>query len=214
MPNLRAMVTFDRKTNVPEDRVVNTWAFETTPTADQVATRAAIATALTNFYNGVDTYLSSQITALGKIKFYDLGDPMPRAPKSEHDLTLTTGSGDALPEECAIVLSFSGPPVSGTPQRRRRGRIYLGPLSYTASAQLSQRVRVAQLCLSTIRDAAAGLLAASVASLDWSWIVWAPSHASQTSSSAVPVDRGWVDDAFDTQRRRGPDPTMRLVFPV
>jgi hypothetical protein len=28
----------------------------------------------------------------------------------------------------------------------------------------------------------------------------------------VPIESGYVDDAFDTQRRRGPDPTTRNFF--
>jgi hypothetical protein len=45
--------------------------------------------------------------------------------------------------------------------------------------------------------------------LDTTWSVW--SEANQTAS---PVRDGWVDDAWDTQRRRGLDSSARTTFVV
>jgi hypothetical protein len=94
--------------------------------------------------------------------------------------------------------------VSGQPQARKRGRIYLGPFDTT---QLNADGRILPACQTTIRNAAQALLTASDVALDWSWAVYSP-----TNASGVIVDNGWVDNEWDTQRRRGRAATTRSTF--
>lgn len=51
------------------------------------------------------------------------------------------------------------------------------------------------------------LLNESDAAAGWTWMV----HSSVTGDNFAVVD-GWVDDEFDTQRRRGRLPTLRTTF--
>lgn len=45
------------------------------------------------------------------------------------------------------------------------------------------------------------------ASLIWQWRIWSP-----TNNNSVLIDNGWVDNAWDTQRRRGVEATARTIF--
>jgi hypothetical protein len=94
--------------------------------------------------------------------------------------------------------------VSGISQARRRGRVFLGPLGNNAVS--STTGRVASGAYTAIQTAAATLLGGSGIG-DWTWIIW-----SKASSSQVVVDNGWIDDAPDVQRRRGVDPSTRVLF--
>jgi len=48
------------------------------------------------------------------------------------------------------------------------------------------------------------LLAPTETAGGWDWVVYSP-----TNGNTVNVDNGWVDNAFDTQRRRGLAVTAR-----
>lgn len=170
---------------------------------------AAIALAIKAFYDELDnTLFSDRIAQNGHtIKFYTAGGPQPNYPYEE--LTFNFGSAptlDSLPTEVAICLSFQGLRIPGTPQSRRRGRIYLGPVkaTLTASARPTSGIR-------TIIATAATNLAAAIVAVDptYRWAVW-----SRTDGVAVAITDGWVDDTWDTQRRRGLDATSRTTFVV
>jgi hypothetical protein len=49
--------------------------------------------------------------------------------------------------------------------------------------------------------------AAAIASASWDWVVYSP-----TDDAYHEVANGWVDNAWDTQRRRGYKPTSRTTF--
>jgi hypothetical protein len=52
------------------------------------------------------------------------------------------------------------------------------------------------------------MLTASNAQGQWKWAVY-----STVNMTGVNVAAGWVENAFDTQRRRGRIATIRSVFP-
>lgn len=60
------------------------------------------------------------------------------------------------------------------------------------------------------------LLAAGDASSGaWTWCIYSPTTETQTASLAssfIPIVGGWVDNAWDTQRRRGLEPTTRTTW--
>ena len=216
MAILRAQVTFQHDSGLPEDVTMNTFHFLTS-SGDQVPIAQAIRDEIHDFYKvanpGTTTVLSSlfssDLSGLWGVKFYDLSDPTPRQPIYEFDFSSFVPGSSALPEEVALCLSFQGAAVSGANQARRRGRLYIGPFFNTATVITSSGdPNVASNGLAqTMQSCGAFLLAASEAAADWSWAVYSP-----TNGSAVAVDNGWVDNAWDTQRRRGKAPSSRIVF--
>lgn len=207
MPTLRAMVVIPKDTNISADAATNNWSFTTGATDG--ATLSAIVDTLGQFYVAIHTIFSNKVAEGGlRCKIYNLGDPVPRPPLID-TLMPSLGAAQAtiLPPELAICLSFQGARVAGVPQARRRGRVYLGPLGstvYSAAEELSSAT------LTLITGAAGALLSRSQASGLYEWVV--VSGIGEPIGSA-PVTNGWVDNAFDVQRRRGIAPSARQVFP-
>lgn len=165
-----------------------------------------IADALKAFYNGINSSVFPNTIAQNghSIKRYDLPGLTPNYPTYEEEFNLTAGpTGDSLPPEVAICLSFQGVRTPGQFQARRRGRIFLGPVR--TAAMVSGRPS------STVRSAivgAAQTLATSVRAITdaGDWAVW-----SVVDGVAVDLVDCWVDDAWDTQRSRGVPATTRTV---
>jgi hypothetical protein len=204
MAIVKAQVSFPSVGADTEDTVVNTWHFDV-DNADVAGVTTAQA-ALDSFYTSIKSYLSVlQDWNGGAIKWYNLADAEPRAPFAEGSFVVSGAvSPGTMPPELAICLSFQGIRVSGISQARRRGRVFLGPLGNNAVS--STTGRVASGAYTAIQTAAATLLGGSGIG-DWTWIIW-----SKASSSQVVVDNGWIDDAPDVQRRRGVDPSTRVLF--
>jgi len=204
MAIVKAQVSFPSVGADTEDTVVNTWHFDV-DNADVAGVTTAQA-ALDSFYTSIKSYLSVlQDWNGGAIKWYNLADAEPRAPFAEGTFVVSGAvSPGTMPPELAICLSFQGIRVSGISQARRRGRVFLGPLGNNAVS--STTGRVASGAYTAIQTAAATLLGGSGIG-DWTWIIW-----SKASSSQVVVDNGWIDDAPDVQRRRGVDPSTRVLF--
>lgn len=213
MATFRATVVFPMFTNLPEDVMTNTFHFtELTPIGLPAAAAAATAK-LADFYEavyngslGMANYMNP---ALAHVNWYDLSEPMPRAP-----LTLPLGAtipvvNSTLPTEVSTVLSFQGDHVSGTPQARRRGRIYIGAIAN--QAMLASSTGNFPLFSSPW---IAGITAGATTHLlpqptpDLRWSVWSP-----TDGQATFVTNGWADNSPDTQRRRGISPSVRDLFP-
>lgn len=126
--------------------------------------------------------------------------------------TRTGGTVD-LPSEVCITLTFHSDygttpefgPGGIRPRARHRGRLYIGPLttlgliSNTASGP-----SVSGAALDTFAGAATALMADATTQ----WCQW-----SRKDALFRPVTGGWIDDAPDTQRRRGEAPTLRNVWP-
>lgn len=196
-------VTLEHDSALPEDRSVNTFSAHIAD-LDVPANLASWHSALNTFYQAVDQYFSASFSGLGTIKSYNRADPSPRVPVLSTDITITPGAL-SLPSEVAIVMSFQAVRLAGAPQARRRGRIYLGPL--TSNAYDTATGRPADLATTAIQAAGDALVTASKATGAWQWQVW-----SEVNGSGASVDNGWVDNAFDTQRRRGLRPTSRKLF--
>lgn len=204
---IRAQVILPMDSGIPADVAVNTWHFSEEG-ADLSASIFNIHAALDTFYQAVDTYLSVRLDATkAHVKYYLLSDPKPRQPRADNALsTLGTGT-DTLPQELAICVSFKGAFVSGEPPARRRGRIFLGPLAQGAMGSSSVADRISSSARPAIAAAAGALLATSNASSTFSWVVY-----SEVDNATRDVVSGWVDDAFDVQRRRGVFATTRTNF--
>lgn len=205
-------VTLQGSSLLPEDQYVNTFHFDSVEPV-VITDYDNVRDMLADFYNLVPSpsttsiagFMSNRIQTLATVKGYDLGDPLPRAPRYESSFNLATrASGDPLPEEVALVLSFQRPKESGQPQSRRRNRIYLGPFAESANGT---DARPSVALQTTIARSARDMLDASNASVRWTWEVNSPTY-----NEHGPVHDGWVDNAWDTQRRRGQASTSRLLW--
>lgn len=190
----------------PLDAAVNTLHFDITGVF--ATEMPIIQTTLRNAFELFEGFYANTVISgvLNTFKVYALDDPEPRSSKFAGTMGagfIPTG-GNPLPSEVAVCLSFQAAQVSGTPQARRRGRIYLGPLG---ASGLDTNGRPTSACRSAASAVGASILADSVSNGGWSWVVWSPT----TGTSSI-VTNGWVDNAFDIQRRRGVAPTLRTTF--
>lgn len=155
------------------------------------------------------------------------GGPM-GSPLFETDFQLaSTGlGGKELPSEVAAVISYhadltnipqEAPPAAPgekkqRPANRRRGRLYIGPLN----DQVCQvgvggvgRQRIGAVPQADMAEAFKGLFADVAASGSVGATLAVFSRKDHTLRA---VTGGFVDDGFDTQRRRGEKAVSRTVF--
>lgn len=208
MSAVRAQVTLKTVDLDEGNWVTNVFAFENGSLANF---EDEITPHIKTFYDALRPYMSGAITQLDhQIKWYDL--PLvspPNYPFAETSFGLATApAGTQLPAEVATCLSFQGARVTGLPQRRRRGRIYLGPLNTTALGSSTQVGRPIPGMITAMTAAAAAFRSSVEAEGACYWGVW-----STVDQALVEVTDGWMDNAFDTQRRRGLKETDRTVWP-
>jgi hypothetical protein len=208
---ITAMVILPRDTAIPADAVTNTWHFNTNDTETDFTVATNIKTRLQGFYdtahgtNAVSSYLSKALDpANGRLKLYKQSDAPPRVPFSDVSFALVgVGTGDPMVSEAAICMSFHAAYTSGVNRARRRGRIFLGPLAVNTIAFLNNEPVVDATCRTDITASAEWLIAQDTAALKWAVF----SQADNTGHA--PIVGGWVDNAYDTQRRRGRAATAR-----
>jgi len=193
-----------------EDNYVNTYHFKHVlgPPEDFDNVRDMLRDFYTSQADGQPTALTAFMTTQAlsgnwTIKAYNLDDAKPRYPVYTDSGTAQMGSGGGLPSEVALVLSFQAEKIAGEKQSRRRNRVYLGPWDLSSSAYGMASATLVESLL----FAARGLFNAAESSQVWSWKVYSP-----TDDNELPVNDGWVDNAWDTQRRRGLRATARGVF--
>lgn len=204
-------VTFPTDSAIPKDYVTNRFHFSTVGAAPIITDFDNVRDMLKDFYtvappaggNALTTWLDSGLNGPAIVKAYALEDSPPRAPVYESTFAFNpTGTG-TLPSEMAIVMSFQAARVSGQVQARRRNRVYLGPWGTSASAG----GRPAAGLVTQIARCGEQLAEAASSSVNWNWVIWSP-----TNSQDYQVDNGWVDNSWDTQRRRGLSATSRTTF--
>lgn len=204
MGAMRAQVILHTVDNVPANYVTNSWAFMG---ADPSLDATAITTALATFYGTfAGLYYSPAIAQNGhEVKFYDLPGTPPNYPVTERTFNLGSAtSGTQLPSELSVVLSIQAPRTPGFPQARRRGRLYLGPFNSTANSNgrpLTALMTSIANASQTFKTTIDGLAS------DTQWAVW-----SVADQAAVAITNGWIDNAWDVQRRRGVEDTQRTVW--
>jgi hypothetical protein len=217
----RCQTILQGATDLPEDRFIMSTAWNASagppyPTAEQMA--GLLATVWNQFFTVDHTggAQALQILVAGwvtsaEIRVYDLDDIPPRVPAIE-PLAATFGATSGLPSEVALVSSL----VATRNQPRTRGRFYFGPLANTTgvitagtssddarpAAGLRDRLRAATEYLGTTHLLVDG---------PDSWNVDLAVVSQVTGTSNV-VTGGWVDNAFDTQRRRGVSANARTTW--
>jgi hypothetical protein len=176
---------------------------------------AAFTDSLKNFYLVIDAFMSGRLAGTAHFDVYNLADAKPRTPIFDDDMTLGLGTGDALPNEVAICLSYRGALGSGVIPARHRGRIFLGPWDASVLDQGTGDSIVDSSVQNGIKDAAETLMNASTTSGN-PWCVYSPTTdlTETTLDSGFQVVAGWVDNAFDIQRSRGGNASSRSEFPT
>ncbi len=225
----RATVLLKSSTGLPEDVVVNTFHFQqtagatapTTEELDEIVARCARvytdpgATGFTSL-GALLSPSVSRISNDAEVRVYDLADTHPRPIKRSHKFTLPGAIGGAsLPQEVALVGSF----FADRNVARRRGRIYFGPFSTDANsgaqgrptAAVRDAVRLALMRLRTENAGAGALSKWSVLGLV-DQVPRGDVDRSPSDYTLRMVTNGWVDDSWDTQRRRGLKATFRTTW--
>lgn len=229
MENCHVTVTLPAITGMARDDVVNTFTFNE-PGGILPADLDAIETALFDFYNGtaapqvnaVSSYIGPAISrsATCTVRFYDIdghlnGSPVgsPERVDAAAFTLLGSASSSGLPSEvaCAITLyaDYLGDVEFGAgtrPRARDRGRLFIGPLNLNAQTTAIGRTRPDPGMVTDLAESAARLARAPMGP---NLVVW-----SRRSATVKPVTRVSVDDAFDTQRRRGIEPTAKTFRAV
>lgn len=215
--NLRVQTSLVNKSNFPEDVITNTWYFGSDKVGwtRQQAAQAAV-DRLDTFYDAITAVISGDVLDTIQHRVYDLNDPQPRQPIAATTSNTVFGTAAGLPYECAIVLSFKSFFLSGATPARHKGRVYLGPIRASASTTTNGGVRPTAAAMTAIANAATTLRGAGSTADPLQGVVWCQFSAADADPTVGDgmrqVVAGWVDDAFDTQRRRGLHPTARTVF--
>jgi hypothetical protein len=202
MPNYAVQVTIWPTSNLQADASTNTWSC----VGDDAAAASDFTNSVLDFYKTLVTLYPNTVRQTDHTyKIYNRADPIPRVPVEEGTWSFTGApTGTPLPPEVALCTSFQADPESGVSQARKRGRVYLGPLK---DAGLGTDGRPSSSILTLIEGAAQTLLDESVAATNYYWSVY-----SAVASDSFEVSNGWIDNEYDTQRRRGRVPTTRNLF--
>lgn len=185
-------VVLKNASGLPQDVYINTLHFEVNApdtlggTMDDVAAAyLAHAQIFAGYINGMT------------IKAYPPG-LNPGGPELQKNYTFAgTGGNSAAEVACCLSYATVDDPEASLP--RRRGRIYIGPLS---GVQITN-VRPSAFLQTEILALGQGLASAGNAG-NSTWL-----HYSKVDDAYTKIESIWVDDAWDVQRRRGLAPTTR-----
>lgn len=224
--DILATVILPYTTGLPDDVAINTFAFRAD---DETAATTEIPPLLVSLYNDTVTgggsnrisrLLSEVIdrsTNVCDIVLAEIVDPGPTVDVgpafSITPFTLGSLSGGgtpvSLPLEVAVCASFYDTIDTATPIRRRRGRVYLGPLDIAVLDQTGPYPLVSSGTggATTMIGEAFERLAEDSAAAGVDWCVW-----SRTGGFLTGIDSGFVNNEFDTQRRRGAEATLRFSW--
>lgn len=220
----RVQVSIPLESAVAEDAIVNTFYFDDDddPVAGPEDTQGWILDKLTAFYQAVDSVMfPDTVGGNATVRMYDMRDPEPRVAKAEEQIMLNPSINAPLPNEVALCMSFQAERVSGQLQRRRRGRVFLGPVAESAVAVIGSHSRPLASVRNTIATAAEAMatpfLHPGSPGLHLNWSIYSrrtDELGASLDDSFHDVKDGWIDDAWDIQRRRGAAPTAREVWAV
>jgi len=220
-----------------EDVTVNTFHFFHAGTTLNVANAIGVSQQIKDFYQTADAVETSSISGylanelllqLTEMRFYDAMGVPPQYPyfTATIDMDSTRLQLDDLPSECAVVLSYKALPTAGVKAARQRGRLYIGPMNGFSVEHTLTGTRVRSALRNTMAGAAKRLVnnieALAGAGAPIEWVVFSrgkgspPTPTSPGTPDWAPftsrITNGWVDNAWDTQRRRGLDATVRTLW--
>lgn len=201
MGYVRATVSLDQTTLNPEDIVTNTsyWLMP-----EDTSHCETLAGNLHEFYSDISIYMSSMLAGSGRITMWALADPEPRAPIFDSPWPALSFGISNYPLEVACCLSSRAAPSSGIPASSLRNRQYIGPLS---EAAVETSVLVNNEPSIAFREACVDAWVSIAQEMDPENIV-ATVYSTKEAVGRTPVAY-WMDNAWDTQRRRGRRATER-----
>lgn len=234
MSHVLAQVNLERDSGLPEDRIVNTFHFEGLGDFAPPEMLPPILDKVVAFYTAVASGNTAPLaSSFGEtlansghsVKLYDQGQPKPRAVVASREFSITPSTG-SLPNEVCLALSFRGISISGADPSRRRGRVYVGPFREGQGTISGADNRPSTALMNILANCGAALLAANAAfgptaPAGSRWVIEGlradvPKPADpkvDNPKSLVPVAILWVDNAWDTQRRRGAKASTRVTRP-
>lgn len=219
--HFRSMISFQLMSGLPEDRIVNTFHFRNDGALTPGIAAANANEAVREFF--FDAVAPATVPIVGYLNFaqitgaeivgYDLGQAPPRAPispltVSSTDLAKASTAGGP-PFEVAACVSWRTnviAPKTGTAGKTGRGRNYLGPLTVASSTGGGEPTLGGGISVA-FRDAIKAAALRLFQNTTMTLVVLSKKYA-----QADEVVGGWVDNAPDIQRRRGPQATARTVF--
>lgn len=140
----------------------------------------------------------------GDVRVYDLADPKPRPERAFE--AFVSGSPLAVtnmaPDQVALCLSY----YSTRNLPRQRGRIYIGPFALSGTAVNSCLIPPGGPTVNHF-NALVALGEALKAITHGTWSVFS------SKDGVHHITNGWVDNRWDTQRRRLPKATARTLWP-
>lgn len=193
--------THHRQTDPPRDYTDNTLYFVsgTDPSGDSDWEELATKVAAVWHNNATEPSWGWMALRGSVIRVYDMLTPPPRPVKVQVNTTPGTWSAAPLnPRQIALVLSYYATDLN---QPRTRGRIYVGPIESSAGSGEKPLTNVmgAVIDLGRQLHSLAGTTAAT----------WQHAVYSEANSVATAVKHYWVNDVWDTQRRRLQKETTR-----
>lgn len=191
----RFTIRFQGVSALPEDVYENVLYYDVTTAESGLVT---VADGIFAAYNTSGVPLAGISGA--EIRVYAMPDGGQPVFRKSYAYALTGMTG---PGEVALCLSYAAVDDWDLSTRRRRGRIFLGPL---AGGQTGTSRPAAPLIADVIE---LGTLLKAVGGADADWMIWSPTDGVASSIESVSVDNSW-----DTQRRRGIAPTTRQVVNV
>ncbi len=210
MAILRAEVHLPFTTNLPKDVSINALHFGVEGDADNDSNWDDIRDLVAAFWNttisGIapSAYLSSIIqraTDACYIKFYDAeADPQVLLGQRNFTANSAAVAETNYPNEVAICLSLTCTPGGSVPVRRRRGRMYVGPVNVGVEGSRTVAGEEVPAVASTVRTTFATACENMATQDDFpfvSWGVW-----STVNEALYVITGGFIDNDFDTQRRR------------
>lgn len=203
MPDIDAQVIIQGVSNLPRDRFINTLHFsEAAPVSwdtfadglgpDLVGVWAGFSASGPEFH----IYPSQVCNRAFEVRLYNPDDAPPRTPKIFTGTLATVAASTALPTEVALCLSYRTDKNAPS----KRGRIYLGPFSIVS---LATNNRPTTATMNAILDLADDLSDLGAETVDWQ--LYSPKLDTRRR-----IEFAWVDNEFDTQRRRGIRSTARV----
>lgn len=219
MGHMLQVVRLGYPTGLPEDIAEWTFSYETTGAPDSSDASAA------------HTFLQAALDAVGTAG-HSLGAYISeyvdraRTDALYFDVDTATGTmsallptgvpldldeaivGVPLPLEVALCLTFQNV-IDEVPVRNRRGRVYVGPLQNAITEDAGHLPHPNPALIEAVAGFGESLLTQCIASADphIDWSVW-----SRTGHALHNIGGGWVDNEWDTQRRRGARATDRQYW--
>jgi hypothetical protein len=140
------------------------------------------------------------------VKFYDIDGAAPNYPLYELTFNLAVNPGVSdMPQEVALCISYANITENTVPRARRRGRIYISGWSESANTN----GRPGQTQREAVANAYADYALEVTDIANFTAGVW-----SRRDGEVYPIEEVWVDDEWDTQRRRGGRPTTRYTVGI